>query len=242
MSVSKWKIYCQEEQQWTEGWSVESPIKCFNNNLHEVNLNSIQELESTHLLRVKIEEESIETGGHYTVEGHCMTIQPNAVTTYDISWPFPVSVTVVNIQSKAENVGDTLSSIVGYKTICGVVTSNIGVGQTQISVTSTVIVNVKIGFEIYIGSEFLGRIVAIDAPNFFITMETPTTIYHPIGSPVYTQVRAIRNYQLGMYSGNELGVSNIGGKYLKTGTLTKIFYTNNSNEEKKFRFSIEYLF
>lgn len=242
MSVSKWKIYCQEEEQWTEGWSVEPPTKCYNSILHEVNSNSVQELETTQLLKVKIEEESIPTGGFYTVEGHCMTIQPSAVTTYDVSWPFPVSVTVVNIQSLEENIGDTVDSIVGYRTICGVVTSNIELGQTQISVTSTVINNVKIGFEIYIGSEFLGRVLAIDAPNFFITVENPTTVYHPIGRPVFTHVRAIKNYQLGMNTGNELGVSNIGGKYLKTGTVTRIFYTNNSEVQKKFRFSIEYLF
>jgi hypothetical protein len=101
---------------------------------------------------------------------------------------------------------------------------------------------VKIGWEILIGSEYLGRITEIDLDNFFITVENATTVYHQIGSPVFVQVRVIKNFQLGVKDCNQLGVSNIGGKYLKTGTTTKVTYTNNSNVNKQFRFSIEYLF
>jgi hypothetical protein len=245
MSLTKYKIFCIEEQSWTEGWLSQEdgpPTQCFNNNGHEVNLNSFQELDSTQVLTVKIEEESIKTGGHYTVEGHQFTALANTDTSYTVSWPMPVSVTVVNVQTTDENNGDVLNSIVNPNTICGVITSNFEIGGKTISVNSTVTANVKIGWEIIIGSEYLGRIIAIDLDNFFITLENATTVYHQIGSPVFTQVRVIKNFQLGTRVGNQLGVSNIGGKYLKTGTTTKVTYTNNSNVNKQFRFSIEYLF
>ena len=245
MSLTKYKIFCIEEQSWTEGWLSQEdgpPTVCFHNNTHEVNLNSVQELDSTQVLTVKIEEESIKTGGHYVVEGHQFTALANTDTSYTVSWPMPVSVTVVNVQTTDENLGDVLNSIVNPNTICGVITSNFEIGGKTISVNSTVTANVKIGWEILIGSEHLGRITEIDLDNFFITVENATTVYHQIGSPVFVQVRVIKNFQLGVKDGNQLGVSNIGGKYLKTGTTTKVTYTNNSNVNKQFRFSIEYLF
>lgn len=46
MSVSKWRIFCNTEQSWVESWGTVPPTVCANNNTHEINPNSVQELET----------------------------------------------------------------------------------------------------------------------------------------------------------------------------------------------------
>lgn len=44
MSVTNYRLYCNTESEWVNGWGVTAPNTCYNNNTHDVNLNSIQEL------------------------------------------------------------------------------------------------------------------------------------------------------------------------------------------------------
>ena len=244
MSLKKWSIFCIDENTWTEGWleGDGEPTVCFNNNLHLVNENSKKELQSTSLLNVKIQQEDIPTGGFYSVDGYSMTIPPNSLGVKIITWPFPVTVTVVNIKTTQEQLGDILNTYIAPMTPIGVILTNIEPGVNTVMTNSTVFSILEVGFEVFIAGEFLGRVINIDRTNLMVTFETACQNFYPLGTVFYAQSHPIRNFDLGYPNGNELGVSNIGGKYIRAGLPTKIEYQNNSEVEKKFCFTVEYLF
>lgn len=45
-TITKYRIYCNTESNWVESWSETEISVCPNNNSHDVNSNSLQELES----------------------------------------------------------------------------------------------------------------------------------------------------------------------------------------------------
>lgn len=245
MSVNKWQIYCISENKWVSGWihsNDPTPTVCFKNDQHEVNTSSPQILETTQIISVKVEQEFIPTGGHYGCQGHLMEIPANTTVINPISWPYPITTSVVNIQDTDENLGDILEGIVSPKTLVGGTTSVTLQGSNTCTVNSTVIQNSKIGFECYILNEHLGRIIGIDKNTFVITFENELQIQKNMGSLFYIELKIIRDYHLGSKQGNCLGSGNIGGKYLPANTVTNVVYKNNSNVDKKFRFNVEYLF
>lgn len=243
MSIIHWQIYCNTEGGWSEGYleqSVGPPTVCFNNNTHEVNLNSQQELAGTQLLNVKVIQEDIPTGGHYTTEGFLMDIPPLSTQILPISWPTRITCKLVHVQSMDENLDDILNAIVNPHTLVGIITNNIDLNSVVANVNVTVIQNVKVGFDFYIGSEHVGIVISIDKTNSTITFETPTTMSHKAGEYTYTEFKIIRNLVLGTNNGYDLGQSSLGGKFLQENTITNIIYTNNSEISKRFRFSVEY--
>lgn len=246
MGIIHWKIYCNTESIWTQGLldqSLGPPTVCFKNDTHSVNINSSQQLDNNETFNVKVIQEDIPTGGHYTTEGFTMTIPPLTTQALPVSWPMKTTCTLVHVQSMPENLGDTLDAVINPHTIIGVITSNIPINTKVAFANSTVITNIKSGFECYIGSEYLGRVLSVDNINSKITFENPTTIVHNPGEYVFTEMKLIRNLQLGTNNGYDLGLSSLGGKYLKENTITNIIYTNNSDTlTKTFRFSVEYLF
>jgi hypothetical protein len=245
MSLNNWQIYCITENKWVSGWlhsDISIPSVCFNNDQHEINTNSPQILESTQVLSVKIEQEFIPTGGHYGCQGYIMEIPANTSLTKPISWPYPITTSVVNIQDTDENLGDTLEAIVNPKTLIGGTTSVTLQGSNTCTVNSTAIENSKIGYECYISNEHLGRIIDINKQTFVITFENELQVEKNMGSPFYAELKIIRNYYLGSRQGNCLGSGNIGGKHLPANTITNVVYKNNSNIDKKFIFNVEYLF
>lgn len=245
MSINKWQIYCNTESKWVCGWLHSDdpiPTYCFHNDSHQVNPNSAQTLETSQLITVVIQQEAIKTGGHFGCQGFLMEIPANTTQILPVTWPIPVTTSIVNIQETEANEGDVLEAIVNPRTIIGGTTSVTLQGSKNCTVNSTVIKNAQIGYECYIGTECLGRIIGINTNSFLITFENASTVEHQMGSPFYIELKIIRNYQLGTKVGDSLGAGNIGGKYLPVGTVTNVIYTNNSNTVKKFRFSVEYLF
>jgi hypothetical protein len=243
MPIILWQIYCNSEAAWVQGLLDQSagpPVVCFNNNTHSVNKTTQQQLNITAKFAVKILQEDIPTGGHYSAEGFLMNIAPLAKQVLSVSWPFPTTTNVVHLQPAPENFGDTLDAIVSPRTLIGTITANIPIGGVTVGCSTTVIANCQSGFEFYVGNEHLGRIITVN--NNSITFEKPAIFAHTNGETVYTELTIIRNLQLAMTNGNDLGISSIGGKSLPAYTVTNVVYTNKSADAKKFRFMIEHLF
>lgn len=53
-TISKFSIYCIEEEKWVYSWGTDSPTKCSNNTTHLVNLNSVQIIEIVSSQNVEI--------------------------------------------------------------------------------------------------------------------------------------------------------------------------------------------
>jgi hypothetical protein len=245
MSVNKWQIYCATEQKWVSGWlhsDDPSPVVCFNNDQHQINIDSCQITETTQIIKVVVEQESIPTGGHYACQGYVIEIPANTTVTRSISWPFSITTSVVNIMENSDNLGDTLEAIVNPKTLVGGVTSVVLQGTKSCTVNSTVLTYAEIGFDCYIGDEHCGRILSINKQNFIIIFEKELLNEKNMGSPFFIELKIIRDYPLGSGARNGLGSGNIGGKHLPKNTVTNVVYKNNSNIDKRFMFNVEYLF
>jgi len=243
--LTKWRIFCLTENIWSEGWldsSAGFPIKCFNDGGHSVNNNSCQEIDTTNTLTVSIKQESIQTGGNFKSKGYSFECGANSTSTYSVSWPYPITAMVVHILTDNSQRGDVMSAVVGPQTPVGVILSQCSEGDTTVSVNSTVIAHAYVGYECFIGVESLGRILEIDANNLIVRFETPATQNHPANSYFKIQMRIIENHLLGYSFGNDIGVSNIGGKYLPASLPTIVEYTNNSMSDNTCRFTIEYLY
>jgi hypothetical protein len=244
MSLTKWRIYCITENSWTEGWleSGHTPTTCFRNNEHNVNPSSLQDIETTQKILVHIEQEAIATGGNYKTDGFAFTAAPNTTTIFPTTWPIPITTSVVHILDTVENLDDTLDAIVAPQTPVGVITAEHQIGCHIVSTNSTVFAHAKVGYECFVGMEFLGRILELNPSTLTIRFQNPTTVVHAAGEYFSIQLRIIQNYPLGTKIGGNLGVASIGGKWLPANTITNVIYTNNSNVAKKFRFTVEHLF
>ena len=244
-TLTKWRVFCLTENGWTEGWLADSggpPTSCFHNNEHNINVNSIQSMDTTQTLTVKVAQESIPTGGNYKTKGFTMDIVPSGVTTLAVSWPINITSIAVHAMSTVDNLGDTIDAVVAPYTPCGVITADHPASVNSVSVNSTVIANAKVGYECFVGSEFLGMITGIDVANLVVHFVNTTTVLHHGGTYFFIQRRIIENLPLGLPSGNDLGISSQGGNYLPAGIITHVIYTNNSNVAKKFSFHVEHLF
>lgn len=246
-SLSKWRVYCIDESKWTDGW-VEfgidiSEICCFNNKEHSININSRQLIENTEKINVSIAQEYISTGGHFLNESYSFNALANTTTNYDISWPIPVNLQLINMDNDPTALGNILNGYINPMTPVGVITSDFKAGEKKISVNKSVIDNVLIGYECFIQDNNLGRIINVDASNLVLTVEFPLDKDYPYGTVVKVQVIVIKNFCVGAnWAANTIGSSNLGTKYLQAGYIMRASYTNILNVDKIFRFNIEYLY
>lgn len=52
--VHQWQIYCNDESNWVQSWSLTAPTTCSNNTAHSVNSNSVQQLQSVSNQQVNV--------------------------------------------------------------------------------------------------------------------------------------------------------------------------------------------
>lgn len=240
-ALVKWKIFCNTENNWTDGWLSKtqgSPTVCFNDNSHDIDSTSSKFLDTT---EVSIKREDTLTGGNYNCQGYSVEILPWETKIIPVSWPFPVNITSVNIQSNDKHLGDVVNAVVNPKALAGVSTSECILGDNTIFVNSTVLDNAKIGYDLWIEDELVGRIIKVDMLNSSVTLESSLLQGYPIGAYIYMEIRIIREFNLGYRNGNNFGTFN-GNKYIPADIVTKIIYKNNHQTFKTFCFSIEYLF
>jgi hypothetical protein len=239
-----YRVYCNTETAYKYIWGKKKPTKCPDNSEHSISPNTITIVDKLKEEEVIIKHEiDVSTGGNYKSQGYSFTVGANLTDTLSVSWPFPVTVMTVHIQTMVEDLGNTISGVVFPETTIGTCTSSVATGDTSIHVSSSVITNVSIGYECFIDSEFLGKIISIDDVNNILSVEIPVSQNYASGSLIKFQVRMLENHNLGFdCTNNTVGSSTMGGTYLPTGATTNVIYTNNSNSQKTCRFMIEYLY
>lgn len=132
-TLNEYRIYCNTENSWVVGAGREPPTVCYNNNTHEVNPNSVQELPKVTDTTVKIQEESVATGGHFQTTTVDLVCTANTTSSQTLSWPFPVGALAVGFHSDSTNVGDVVNIIVGPDTITGYITADVSPATTWVS-------------------------------------------------------------------------------------------------------------
>jgi hypothetical protein len=191
---------------------------------------------------VKIQEMGTVTGQRYQVKHIKVIAQPNTMTTVDTSLPYDINLIAVKNVFTPEMTGDVISWLLAPNTICGVITSNVSIGDTVINVSPTVIANIDESWRFRIASssnpavyENLGHVVSIDHTNGTLTVDTPATQTHSAGD--YVQMTAVYTESLEICNANyvlEMGLEIPRVAYIPANAAVRCEYTNNSSTAKTF--------
>ncbi|MEX0672348.1 MAG: hypothetical protein WD068_03240 [Candidatus Babeliales bacterium] len=252
-ALYNYRIYCQTEESNVYVWkeSTDSaPAVCPNHPDHVINGESVLVIEERLPNAIKIQEETIATGGHYRAETATLIVPAGINETGFVvkSWPFNISALSVNFTTDSSNEGDIVTIVAYEDTIVGALTASVAPNDTVLYVTTTVVENVNIGFYVKLFDgvqvEDLGRVIAIDETALTLTVETPCTKDFSAASPTYVQmmVKPIDNFELGRPYRYQLGLAAIGGSHLAANKSVKAIYTNKSTSAKKLVIDYEYLY
>ena len=252
MDLNKWRIFCITDSKYEYDWKEidDEPTTCPVNTAHSINSSLNRVIETRKADTVKIKEEEILTGGHFSVEGICFTALANQTTSYSISFPYPIN--VINIQFPLISLfsGDSLYVETAPDTIVGTITSDVTTNDTVINVSQTVIDNIYIGYRVKLDDttniDDLLRVTAVDRVNLTITVETPSPRNYLAATPTYVKM-SIRYLNVQEFNSSPivLGIGNykIGASYIPSGVNTTCTYVNNSTmTDKKVVAYIEYLY
>jgi len=177
-TIYKFRVWCNTEQKFVEGWLEQTPTVCFNNCDHSIDTDktSIIESKEDNTVSAFIKEEDIPTGGHFQCTTQHIQI-PNTIGWHETtkSWPYPISMLAAQYIVSEANFGDEIEFSVGPKTVIGLIAKDIYAGENQIYVSSTVIQNAFVGCWICmcdgVNQFDFGRVLAIDEDSQTLTME-----------------------------------------------------------------------
>lgn len=239
----RWRIYCETDSRFEFVWLPESasvPTTCPTDTAHMITsaLTRIIETRDPTCVNVK-QQGSIGVGNHFLWDSIAFTAVANTTTTHTFSYPIPVTVLSAEWQTAAENTGDIVSWTILKDTVVGALTADIGVGETTLSVSSTVIENINIGYDISItdgtNTDILDLCTSIDAENNTITVETATQHAFLAATPTVVRfgVPFLKNVEIGHPMRMQIGESKIEGSDVPANTLITCEYTNNSPTDDK---------
>lgn len=254
--VHKYRIFCLTEEKWVEGWGENFPTKCYNDTTHNVNINSVQELEIINENIMTIKEEKIPTQGNLQLDTHTFDIPSGptgSVTIYEDKYPHPINMFSVTLCSTNENIGDSIVADVGHHTTIGALTEDVSVGVsggvTGFGVSDTVLDYLNVGYLVTLTTGItsceMGRCIMIDRINKKISTEFASTVDFSASSPTYVQqtVEMIRNFNIThSFIPIKFGDDKIGSSYVPANIIGRMKYTNNDGKAKKFTFYNSYLY
>lgn len=214
-----------------------------NSNIVDIN-NAINYLKDIDIV-IKIQEEDINTGGHYQAHSFELDIDQASGEwkALDISFPLPVSLLSAEFTDRDEYRKDVCEFQISPDTTIGTLTTAASTNDTVLDVAQSVIDNIKIGYWVTIGSFDAGRCISIDKINNKITVENGMDQSYSIGTLCKITVKMLPRLELN--GGNvqrALGESKIGGSYIKANTIIRLRYQNNDGITKRFSFVLEYLY
>lgn len=246
-TVYYYKVYCETESIYVYKWDTITPTTCPNNNTHTINNTSISILSSIQKNKVIVSEEDTPTGEHYKSVSYKISA-PVGVSNHDYTFPYPVSALAISFNTISDNIDDELEVIVGPDITVGSITADVNASDTVITVSSSVIDYIELGFYVQIDDgtniDDLGVVTSIDKNNLTITVETAATQSFAASTPTYVKmsVKVIDNFIFGPSGRYVLGDSKIGGSYVPTNTVVRVKYINNGGSTTDFYPVIEYLY
>lgn len=232
-----YRIWCNDDARW-EYWILTAddaePTTCPTNTAHSVNLASVDDIARRANTDVTIVEESVRTGGHFQTTTMRLDAAANTITAADMSWPFPVSAYVVSFTGTADHEGDCVNMYVAPDTVVGAIIAPVAATDTVITVSSTVLQHVKVGFLVNITDgvnvDNLGRVLAVDKNLAQITVETAAVNAFSPATPTYVRmtVQYVRDFEIGPPAHHVIGDSKIGATYIPANTIVRVAYENKS--------------
>lgn len=240
--VNKYRLYCDTEG-YVYTWDTVEPTVCPNDSGHSIS-GPITIVETISVNKFTAVENS---DGYFETSHVKMDIPsnlPETVTEHDVSWPMDILLWKTILTPTSDMIGDEINVVASPETTVGVVGAPVGIGDTVITVNSTVLENTMRGFLITlddtVNKDVLGRCTNIDLNNSTITVETPTSYAYSPGTPVKISVYIIKDLYISDTNNVDIGAKGFQGKSLPAGTILRVYYTNNSGTSKVFRWRPEY--
>lgn len=248
-TLYKYRIFCQTEDQFVYMWSETEPTQCPNNSSDTINANSISIVDQMGPDTITIKDEYVPTGHNFKTETRKISVAagPDVTTTEYFSWPFNITVLNLYFVTILDHEGDILQIDVPFDRIVGAVTAPVSIGDTQIYVNQTVIDNVYVGYTFFLDDETnlddLGRVIAIDATNNIVTVETATTYAFSPLTPTYVKItRRSIDFEIGCPHQYAIGMKTVTGSHLPANEQARVQYINKSSVTKDFIIIYEYLY
>lgn len=191
-----------------------------------------------------IREEKVKTGGHLQAKGFDCSIPANVGwNSFDFTFPIDINVLGAYFSDRSEIAGDKVEFQIAPDTIIGTITSDISINDSEISVSSSVLENIQVGFWAKVDSEDFGMVTDIDHANSKLTIENQATTTHTSGSYFKFTLKSI-SYLKFTGKGNlvNIGQYRIGGSYIAKNTTLRLKYYNSVATAKEFNFILEYLY
>lgn len=241
-TVFKYRIYCNTENTWVEGYGTTEPDKCYNNTEHEINPLSVQVVETIEQNTVKIAEESgpNRTQGYYAATPFTFTAAPNTTTVFNGSFPYAIAMLTCQLQVSPDMVGDNITFEIAKDTTVGYITADAAINDTTVSVNPTVIQHAPIGHGFKIGTSSCGRVLGVGSGT--ITFETPLTAAYSAISACKVTKSLVNSYDMNVSGIHQIGFSKIGGSYIPGGIIGTCTYVNNSSTTKKITYIVEHMY
>lgn len=244
-NLNKYSIRCLSEGKLVYCWNEKQPGVCPNNTNHLIDLSSIEIIDTVVQNSVNIIQSSGITGNNYRIESKEIFIPPNTEIIDDSSWEYPIDVMTMNWYGDASNFGDVINGYMAPNTTIGAITSNITSGDTLIHVSSSVLLYIRIGYEINITNGIdniiMGEIKSIDKVNN--TLICTVAAIENITAPAYIQMTIRNIFNIYVVPGiTNLANKRVTSSSLPANTIARLKYTNNSNIEKKFVFWYEFMY
>jgi len=247
-TIYLYRVYCIQENKDVFQWSEIPPTICPND-------HGDRTIDSSRTVIVDSRGKEIVTVNEPT-DGYYQAITdkiivpsdtPGSTYIHNLSFPMDVIMWRSEFKPSTNMVGDELSVIAGPDTIVGTLTSSGSIGETTITVSSTVITNVVKGIDIAIDDtvnyQDLGRVTAIDTDNSTITFENSLTNNYAIGSLIKINICMLRDYVIDDDSERlKFGDKGFKGKLIPAGTVMRLKYKNNNGQAKTWYWRLEYYY
>lgn len=246
MSINKYRLYCNTESSYVYTWNDISPLKCPNNETHSIDETTITIVDRVSVDTVRINQESILTGGHYRGESKLLNIEANSTGVFDFSWKYNISMLNITFCSGNDSVGDTIEAYGAPNTIIGINTAQINTNANTIYVSDTVLDVVFLGSLISIndGNNIvnLGECINIDKVNKCILLDGNIGNTYNIGSYIYMSACFLKDFKLISSNTYNLGTKSLKSTSVPKDMILRVTYQNVSNIDKVLNIIIEYLY
>ncbi len=232
-SVVRYKIYCETESKYVEGWGTTSPTACYTNTAHTVNPNSVQVLETVARSQVKIIEDSVNIKRNVRVEPISFTeVAIGATQHRTFQFKFVTSMYSFQFMTDDTNKGDELSIAINKDTPLGLITQNVSAGATTIYPPAAIFTYGWQGFNVYLSDgtnlDDLGDIITLNQAAGTITVSTPAV--HSFSSSntlLLMTYYTMKSLIIGPPGTYQFGNDVIGGAAVPVGTVVTFSYKNN---------------
>lgn len=250
--MKKWQVYCFTESNVQETWRFTQPECCPNNTNHVIDHDTIKCLESKMVSNPQIQNMFISakswqnTNGYYMMQGYNFLITESNYSHFDLILPTKRCVYGLKMNINDSNVGDKVSIKVNPNTVCGYITSDVNIGESNIPVSSTVVQNVIPGFYVNFGTYSNvtdeAMVLNVDVENNNILLDRGITNDLTVGSLVMANVYIIKDYVIGVPGIQEVGYGTFAGKVLEQNTNIHLCYNNVTGGSKSFSYNSEYTY